>query len=552
MKIPKDIRTDVGSVFVNLSPTVIGNLEGAFKYIRDYPYSCWEQKLTRAVMASHFNNLKQYMSPDFKWKDSDVFSDEMLKLAPNYQAPGGGMTYYVPEDRFVSPYLSAYTAMAFNWLKEKGHDVPASVETRLHEYLLTMLRKNIVPDFYTSGMSSTVRAVALAALAGNNKITVDDLSRYFPHVKEMDTFGKAHFLLAASELKGAEEMAKDVFRMIVSQSDQTGGKFMINETLDDGYSRILSSSLRTNAAALSAIIAYGNTTAGKKLTSDIPFKMVRYISQTRKQSGRWENTQENVFCMNALVEYSKVYEAVEPDMKLSALIGDKSLGKAEFKKMTEAPVSLKRSIDTNDPGSYSKAVINKEGKGRYYYSVGMSYAPKELRKDNIDAGLSIRREYSVEREGKWILLESPMTINRGELVRVDLFISIPGARNFIVVDDPVPGGLEPVNRDLATSSAVDANKAKSDSEYAHNSWYFHYGEWSWYGMSRWSFYHKELRHNAARFYSEYLPAGNYHLSYTAQAIATGEFMVMPAHSEEMYDPDVFGKSAPGMLKVEKQ
>ena len=44
-------------------------------------------------------------------------------------------------------------------------------------------------------------------------------------------------------------------------------------------------------------------------------------------------------------------------------------------------------------------------------------------------------------------------------MRVDLYLSVPAARNFVVVDDPVPGGLEPVNRDLATTSEVDARKA---------------------------------------------------------------------------------------------
>ena len=41
-----------------------------------------------------------------------------------------------------------------------------------------------------------------------------------------------------------------------------------------------------------------------------------------------------------------------------------------------------------------------------------------------------------------------MRIKRGELVRVDLFVSLPTPRHFVVVDDPVPGGLEPVNRDF--------------------------------------------------------------------------------------------------------
>jgi uncharacterized protein YfaS (alpha-2-macroglobulin family) len=235
-------------------------------------------------------------------------------------------------------------------------------------------------------------------------------------------------------------------------------------------------------------------------------------------------------------------------MLITAVIGKDILGRAEFKNMTDDPVLLKRPIEKDDPGMHTQASIKKEGTGRFYYSVGMSYAPEQLRTYDINAGIEVKREYSVERDGKWVLLKSPMTIKRGELVRVDLYVSIPAARNFVVVDDPVPGGLEPVNRDLATASSFDADKAKSD--YAADSWFFHYGEWSWYGMSRWCFYHRELRHHAARFYSEWLPPGNYHLSYTAQAIVSGEFTVMATHAEEMYDPDVFGKSAPAVLDVE--
>jgi uncharacterized protein YfaS (alpha-2-macroglobulin family) len=48
-----------------------------------------------------------------------------------------------------------------------------------------------------------------------------------------------------------------------------------------------------------------------------------------------------------------------------------------------------------------------------------------------------------------------------------------------------------------------------------------------------------------------LPTGNYHLSYVAQAVAPGEFTVMPTHVEEMYEPEVFGNSVPAILKVER-
>ena len=83
-----------------------------------------------------------------------------------------------------------------------------------------------------------------------------------------------------------------------------------------------------------------------------------------------------------------------------------------------------------------------------------------------------------------------------------------------------------------------------------NSWRHRYQNWSYYGRYGYSFYHKELRYDSARFFSDYLPAGNYHLSYTAQAIAGGKFSVMPVKAEEMYDADVYGLGLPATLDVE--
>ena len=194
--------------------------------------------------------------------------------------------------------------------------------------------------------------------------------------------------------------------------------------------------------------------------------------------------------------------------------------------------------------------IARQGEGRLYYTTRLSYAPLDEATRDVNSGIEIHREYSVERNKQWVLLKSPQDIKRGELVRVDIYVSLATARNFVVVDDPVPGGLEPVNRDLATASVVDDNKA--DFKAAGGSLWFKFSDWKEYNLSRWSFYHQEIRHDAVRFYSEYLPAGNYHLSYSAQAIAEGEFAAMPIHAEEMYDPDVYGKGAAERLRVMPQ
>jgi hypothetical protein len=533
-----------------VSPSIISNLQGAFAYLRDYPYICWEQILTRGVMASHYQNLKGYMPDQFKWEGSENLPQDVLERAAAFQAPNGGMTYYIPENRYVSPYLSAYTAIAFNWLRKSGYEIPSPVEKKLHDYLLILLRRQVVPTFYSKGMASTVRAVALAALAEQGKIGLTDLKRHRPHLKEMSLFGKAHFLLAAIKISVSEIIQKEVSNLILAHGNQSGGKFVFSETIDDSYTRILASPLRANGAILSALVALGETAHGGQMVSDVPFKLVRTITQTRKNRDHWENTQENVFCMNALIDYSRVYEREQPEMRLRAFLDEKGMGETHFKDLRDEPVELQRPIQPEDPGRKSTLKLEREGQGRLYYGARLSYAPDTLKVSAINAGIEIHREYSVERDGKWVLLQSPMRLKRGELVRVDLYVMLPTARNFVVVDDPVPGGLEPVNRDLATASTVDADKGEF--QHAGGSWWFRYSDWSSYGLSRWSFYHQELRHHAARFYSEYLPAGNYHLSYTAQAIAPGEFIVMPVHAEEMYDPDIYGKGVPATLVVNRE
>jgi uncharacterized protein YfaS (alpha-2-macroglobulin family) len=335
----------------------------------------------------------------------------------------------------------------------------------------------------------------------------------------------------------------------LAHANQSGGKFVFSEVIDDSYTRILSSALRTNGAILGALAAYARTDQGKQLVGDTPFKLVRYITQSRRNRDHWENTQENMFCLNGLIDYSRRYESESPDMTVRVQLGAEELGRAGFADLRDDPVTFQRPVGTDDPGRTASLKLEKTGPGRLYYGARLSYAPQTLKTDPVNAGIEIHREYSREQNGQWELLKSPMQLERGDLVRVDLFVSLPTARNFVVVEDSVPGGLEPVNRDLATASTVDADTEAFKA--ADGSWWFHYSDWSSYGVSRWSFYHQELRHHAARFYSEYLPAGNYHLSYTAQAIAPGEFVVMPVYAAEMYDPDVYGKGVVAELKVRR-
>ena len=472
---PPDIHADAGDVSVVLSATVIGNVDGAFRYMRDYPYLCWEQVLSKGVMASHFNSLRAYLEPSLDWPNSAALPAATLARAASYQAPNGGMSYWLPLDSHVSPYLSAYTALAFNWLRDAGHEVPAPVETKLHGYLERLLRRDEMPSFFSRGMSSTVRAVALNALAARSEATSADLERYAEHVRYMDLFGAANFLDAALRAGGADALTAPAMNHILSRRSVSGGKLAFNEeTVDTGHSRILTTQLRSNCALLSALSRLEDPGA-RGLDANAAVAMVRAITQTRGNRDHWENTQENLFCMNALVDYAKRWEDVEPALRVTAALDGTALGEGRFDGFRDPPLRFSTPITAAHPGTTAGIAIRRQGVGRLYYAARVAYSPKLEMRERVGAGIDVRREYAVQRDGEWVLLDDPATVARGELLRVDLFLDLPTARNFVVVDDPVPGGLEPVDRNLATASGVDAREG--DFPAAGGSWWHEFGDW---------------------------------------------------------------------------
>ena len=549
---PNDLYQDVGGLAVEVSPSVIGNVVGAFRYLKDYPYACWEQRLSKGLAASQYIKLKQYLPDDLVWPSSAPLPDQTLASAAKFQAPNGGMTYWINNDQYVSPYLSAYTALGFVWLRDQGYEIPSEVENKLHRYLKHYLRQDTKANQQSKRRAqASVRAVALAALAARGKIDEAELLRYESHVPDMDLFGKAHYLQAATALRVEEQKLVEFSQDILSYSVQSAGKFQFNEETFYGAASIHTTPMRSNCAILTSLLAVSSQSKlGLSVIGDVPFKQVRAITQARGGRDYWANTQENLYCLNALLAFSKVYENETPNMRLSATVetqrnATQSVGSAEFSDLRDAPITMLNQELPIESGLKGTMTLSKEGTGRVYYKMRMSYAQKEDNAERVNAGIQVHREYSVQRENKWQLITSPMRLEKGELVRVDLFVSTPTARQFVVINDPVPGGLEPVNRDLATASSVDARYSPAPGSY-----WFGKTQWSAYGRYGWGFYHKELRHDSTRFYSDYLPLGDYHLSYTAQAIAGGEFSVLPVKVEEMYDPDVYGLGLPATLEVQ--
>lgn len=553
--IPKAIYPDASALSVTLAPTVLGNLDGAYAYVTKYPYLCWEQRLSKALMYASGRTLKPWLKQSELPADPGALIRDTLASAKGFQAPNGGMAYWVGNDAYVSPYLSAYTALGFRWLARSGYAVPKNVAEPLNDYLRNMLRTSVLPSSYDAGMASSVRAVALAALADAGAIRQDEVLRYASHMPRMSLIGKTHYLqaLAASGAPAAE--IRRTTAALLAMGNQTGGKFQLMEKLSDNYSELLATPLRDNCAALSGLLRVAAVPEAGQQIGDVPVKLVRMITQARGSRDHFENTQENIFCTQALIDYVKVYEREKPAMTVKvsfdtstpgkpAAAGDVvPLGEAAFASVQDPQKLLRRALGANDPGRTGRVVFSKTGAGRLYYSTRLEFAPKDEAAKSANNGLEVRREYSLKRDGKWQLLKGGETLARGDLVRVDLYVKTPAARHYVVVDDPVPGLLEPVNTDLATDSTFDDKQAAYDGA-AEAYWFSNTDGWETFGRYGYSFYHREMKHDAVRYYADLLPAGSYHLAWSAQVIATGEFAAQPTFAGEMYDIDVFGRGLP--------
>ena len=69
------------------------------------------------------------------------------------------------------------------------------------------------------------------------------------------------------------------------------------------------------------------------------------------------------------------------------------------------------------------------------------------------------------------------------------------------------------------------------------------------GYGWWYFSHSELRDEKAVLFASYLPKGTYEYIYTVRASIPGEYRVIPAQAEQMYFPEVFGRSDGGLFRV---
>ncbi|HWS88172.1 MAG TPA: DUF6049 family protein [Pyrinomonadaceae bacterium] len=534
VKAPPDVFRQFGGLEVQTSSTQLQALTDAVLYLVAYPFECSEQLASRVLAIAALRDVltafKAKGLPKPEEMNAAVARD--LKRLQGLQNDDGGFGFWRRGEESW-PYVSIHVAHSLARAKSKGYDVPQPMLDKLRDYLRNV--ESRIPRRYGRDARNSLIAYALytRALTGDRDaararrlIAENGLEKF-----QLEAVGWLLTVLSGDRASTAEVAA--IRRLLDNRAEETAGTAHFTTSYSDDAYLLLHSDRRADGVILEALI-------GDQPESDLIAKVARGLLAHRKQ-GRWENTQENAFVLLALDRYFRTYEKATPDFVARAWLGDAYAGEQQFRgrstdrQQFDVPM---RYLAEKGSGAQN-LVLQKEGAGRLYYRVGMSYAPSSLKLAAADYGFTVERAYEPTGDASDVRRDADGTwrIKAGSTVRVKLTLAAPTRRYHVALVDPLPAGLEALNPALAVTGTIPQAQEEQPQ----------FGMWWW---RRTWFEHQNLRDDRAEAFTSLMWEGVYTYSYTARATTPGSFVVPPAKAEEMYAPETFGRGQSDRVIVE--
>jgi len=534
LEVPKDVIPTAGGLHLELASTAMVGLAGGAQYLIDYPYGCAEQRSSAAMALMLASDLGEaFALPGIDAKSGRATAQRTIYELYKFQCGDGGFAFWPGDCWSVSPYLTANVLHVMQRGKKLGYDVSDDVMKRAYDYLdLQMKEKRPTNEGFWPAYTAW-QAFAVKVLTEGGRNEDSHINRLYSFVDRMPLFGIA-YLLDAMTAKGEKgQRPDDLVRRINNAILPEGGSAHVEELTDPYLLYCWSSNARTTAITLGTLV---RDTGDEQLAK----QMVRWLMQVRKK-GRWGNTQENVWAMESLVDYYRKYEKETPDFTAVVTLGSETLARDEFRgrstdaKDHDVPMQKLMSVATAAPAVGVPAAaatlpvtFQRDGVGTLFYLMRLRYVPAGLMHDPLDQGFSVQRTYSQK------------TFKAGDLIKVTLRIRNTKERRFVAVTDPIPAGTEPVESWFATTASDLAEaQASADSGGDWMSWWRHGG-----------FDHVERHDDRVNLFATRLSEGSHEFTYMVRATTAGTFITAPASAEEMYEPEVFGRTATSVIEVQ--
>ncbi len=539
--LPGKVVTQFGGLDVTTASTNLQALTDALLYLVRYPYECAEQRASRilgiAALRDVLTAFQVKDMPSAAALEASVAAD--IERLTQMQNGDGGFAFW-ERGHPSGTYLTIYVTSALAHARAKGFVVPAPMLERAQRFLRD-LESHFEP-YLSREMRWALSAYALTVRKHLGDGDVAKGKRLYAELggatarttatttATMETFGWLLQLFARDA--AAQTERAEIVRHAQNRVSETAGAANFVSSYGDGNYLLLSSDRRVDAVMLEALILEAKD-------SDLIPKIVTGLLGHRK-AGRWLNTQENSFALLALDRYFQTYEKVTPDFVARVWLGADFAGEHAFRGRTttdfQIPIPM-AAVATHDKQDLT---IQKDGAGRLYYRIGMTYAPASLQLAPADFGFVVTRRYEGADDPKDVTRDArgAWHIKAGARVRVILTMVNENRRYHVALVDPLPAGLEAINPALATTGPIPLDPAAQTARGAY---------WWWYGP--W-YEHQNLRDERTEAFAALLWEGVHTYQYVARATTPGVFIVPPTKAEEMYMPETFGRTGTDRVIVE--
>jgi uncharacterized protein YfaS (alpha-2-macroglobulin family) len=324
----------------------------------------------------------------------------------------------------------------------------------------------------------------------------------------MDLYAQAYLALALHTM-GDTLTAQSIVEDLLTEVKETAHTAHWTEEGHDLAA--LSSDGRTTAAMLRALLAVDPA-------NPLVPKSVQWFMWGR-QGGYWGTTYESAEIIMALAGYLEIVGERDEGFTYRVLLNDELL--------TEEAVSsgsggAYRELSIADLVSGDNRVtVASDGPGDLYVASSLSYSsPREtLEAARSLDGPVVQRQYEDAQSG-----EPLEQYQVGEYIRVRLTVECPADAWYVLVEDPLPPGTEPVEVTRG-QLAPDRGEAATTRSVG------------------------VVREGKAVFYTTSLRGGTYEYTYLVRATTPGQYRIMPAEVKVAYDPEIWGRSGSATLRI---
>ncbi|MEO5340155.1 MAG: MG2 domain-containing protein [Magnetococcus sp. MYC-9] len=481
---PATALVDQGGLRVLLQDRLVGALDGVREYLSAYPYTCLEQRVSKAIV----------LQDKAAWQT-------LMRGLPAF-LDGDGFAKYFPTSSQGSELLTAYVLSIAD---ENGWSVPEESRQKMVNALSDFVKGKLLrPSIPTAPVSNLMlrKLAALEALSRHQTIPFELLAtiplepNLWPTSAVIDWMSLLHRVTWPTKATLIRQ-ASDVLRArlafqgsLLSFSSRDGEPLwwmMVSE--DSNANRLLLSLL-----------------GEKPWQEDLP-RLARG-ALARQVRGHWATTTANAWGVVAMKKFSERFEAVPVRGKTEGQLA----GSGRQQDWTRQPQG--GTLDFPWPVGQERLTLRHQGQGAPWVTV-QSRAAIPLTKPLFNGYRMRRSVTAVERkvDGVW---------SRGDLLRVKLEIDAQTDRSWVVVNDPIPAGSSILGSGSGKDSGIVTQSGAP-----------------MVGL-RPTF--EEKGFDALRAYYEWVPKGTWSLEYTLRLNNPGQFRLPSSRVEAMYAPELFGET----------